>query len=86
MSGCVPLAASWAAVAADRDSYTGTRTGFLNPLLYRLFDTDQGAYFHDITGAGQAITTNGLYPVTPGYDETTGIGSPRMAALITASS
>jgi subtilase family serine protease len=86
VAGTSSSAPLWAAIAADRDSYTGTRTGLLNPLLYGLLSTDPGAYFHDITGAGQSITTNGLYPVTPGYDEATGIGTPKMAALITATS
>ncbi|MBV9448266.1 MAG: S8 family serine peptidase [Streptosporangiaceae bacterium] len=79
-SGAAPL---WAGIAADLDSYTGARVGFLNPLLYSLFNTDPGKYFHDITGVGQANQTNGLFPVTPGYDEATGIGTPKMAALIT---
>jgi subtilase family serine protease len=30
-------------------------------------------------------TDNGLFPVTPGYDEATGLGTPRMANLITMS-
>jgi hypothetical protein len=33
----------------------------------------------------KAATSNGLYPTTPGYDLATGIGSPRMTALITKS-
>jgi hypothetical protein len=31
----------------------------------------------------QAATNNGLFPTTPGYDEATGIGSPKFAAVIT---
>jgi subtilase family serine protease len=75
----------WAGIAADMDSYTGGRVGFLNPLLYALFNVDPGKYFNDITGAGQTVTTDGLYPTTPGYDEATGIGTPKVAALITQS-
>ena len=33
-------------------------------------------YFHDITGIGQTTNNNGLFPITPGYDEATGIGTP----------
>jgi hypothetical protein len=73
----------WAGIAADMDSYGGGRDGFLNPILYYLFNTNPGKYFNDITGAHQAVKTNGLYPATPGYDEATGIGTPKMAALIT---
>jgi subtilase family serine protease len=75
----------WGGIAADRDSYTGHRTGSFGPLLYQLYNLDAGRYFHDITGIGQATTNNGLFPTTPGYDLATGIGAPNMAALITAS-
>ncbi|MGD0705928.1 MAG: S53 family peptidase [Trebonia sp.] len=76
----------WAALIADRDSFTGHRSGNINPLLYTWFQIAPGAYFNDITGNGrlqQAATNNGLYPTTPGYDEATGIGSPKFAAVIT---
>jgi subtilase family serine protease len=72
----------WAGIIADRDSYQGFRTGNANPLLYLLYDLAPTAYFHDIT-ASPAASGNGLYPATPGYDLATGIGTPRMAALIT---
>jgi subtilase family serine protease len=78
----------WSALIADRDSFTGQRSGNVNPLLYSWFDTDPGKYFNDITGNGklqQAATNNGLFPTTPGYDEATGIGSPKFAAIITGS-
>jgi kumamolisin len=76
----------WSAIAADRNSYQGHRTGNFNPLLYGLFNINASGFFHDITGIGprQAVaSTNGLFPVTPGYDEATGIGTPKMGALIT---
>jgi kumamolisin len=76
----------WAALIADRVGYTGHRSGNISPLLYRWFQTDPGAYFNDITGTGrlqQAATNNGLFPTTPGYDEATGIGTPKFAAIIT---
>jgi subtilase family serine protease len=76
----------WAGLAADRDSYQGHRSGNFNPLLYLLYNADPGRYFHDITGIGQHTVNNGLYPTTPGYDLATGIGTPRMAALITGGS
>jgi subtilase family serine protease len=74
----------WSGIAADRDSFLGHRVGNLNPMLYRLLQADPSKYFHDITGAGQATTNNGNFPTTVGYDEATGIGTPRMAALIQA--
>jgi subtilase family serine protease len=73
----------WSAIIADRDSYSGHRSGNINPVLYLLFDTAPTLFFHDITGHGQTTTNNGLFPVTPGYDEATGIGTPKMKALIT---
>jgi kumamolisin len=76
----------WGALIADRDSYQGHRTGNINPLVYFWFDTDPGKYFNDVTGNGklqQAATNNGLFPTTPGYDEATGIGTPKFAAIIT---
>jgi subtilase family serine protease len=73
----------WAAIFADRDSFHGERSGNANPLLYTLFNRDPRRFFHDITGIGQTTTNNGLFPVTPGYDEATGIGTPKMAAIIT---
>jgi len=75
-----------AGIFADRDGYTGRRTGNANPFLYSLFDgSDPGRYFHDITGIGQAENNNGFFPVTPGYDMATGVGTPIMSALITGS-
>jgi subtilase family serine protease len=75
----------WSALIADRDGYTGHRSGNINPLLYSWFQIDPGAFFNDITGTGrlQQATNNGLYPTTPGYDEATGIGTPKFAAIIT---
>jgi kumamolisin len=72
----------WSGIAADRDSYQGRRTGNFNPTLYLLYQTDPTLYFHDITGVGQTTTTNGNFPTTVGYDEATGIGTPRMSPLI----
>ena len=74
----------WSAIIADRDSFLGRRSGNINPLVYQLYRTRPRAYFHDITGIGQSVTSNGLFPTRPGYDLATGIGTPDMAALITA--
>jgi subtilase family serine protease len=74
-----------AAVIADRDGYTGRRTGSANEFLYGLFNSrNPSQYFHDINGFGQTPNSNGLFPVTPGYDMATGIGSAIMAPIITA--
>jgi subtilase family serine protease len=73
----------WSAIIADRDSYQRHRSGNINPLLYLLYNVNRGRYFHDITGIGQSTNNNGLFPTVPGYDLATGIGTPKMAALIT---
>jgi kumamolisin len=73
----------WAALFTDRDAFHGHRAGAANYLLYSLFNRAYSTYFHDITGFGQPSTNNGFYPVTPFYDEATGIGTPNFAALIT---
>ncbi len=73
----------WSAVIADHDSRYHSRHWERNPLLYLLFNLDANGYFNDITGVHQATGNNGLYPTTPGYDLATGIGTPKMGALIT---
>ncbi len=76
----------WSAIIADRDGYHGHRSGNINPVLYLLFNLAPSVYFHDITGLYGTTKNNGLFPETPGYDEATGIGTPKMKALITESS
>ncbi|HET9897844.1 MAG TPA: S53 family peptidase [Streptosporangiaceae bacterium] len=75
----------WSGIAADRDSFQGFRSGNFNPLLYILYNLAPRAYFHDITGAGTSETHNGFFPTVKGYDEATGIGVPRMTAIIALS-
>ena len=72
------------AAIANRDSYTGRRTGYANQLLYSLFNSrGSGRYLHDITPTRQGPNDNGFYPVTPAFDLATGIGSPIMSSIIT---
>ncbi len=73
----------WSAVIADHDGLWHHRVGNANSLLYLLYNVDASGYFHDINGAGQTTNNNGLFPATRGFDEATGIGSPKMGALIT---
>jgi subtilase family serine protease len=75
----------FAALFTDRDAFQGHRTGNANYLLYSLYDNPftRFADFHDITGFHQPSTNNGFYPVTPFFDEATGIGTPNFAGLIT---
>jgi subtilase family serine protease len=73
----------WAAVIGDATGFNHARFGTATQTLYPLFQADYSVYFHDIAGIGQTENNNGNYPVTPGYDMATGIGTPKMAALIT---
>jgi subtilase family serine protease len=73
----------WSAILGDRAGYFRHRIGNANWLLYSLFRTNHSEYFNDITGIRQATHDNGLFPTTPGYDMATGIGTPKMKALIT---
>jgi kumamolisin len=73
----------WSGIIADRDGYQHGRTGSANPLLYVLYNLNYPGYFHDITGSGQPVRNNGLFPTTPGFDLATGIGTPRIGAIIT---
>ena len=73
----------WSAIIADHDSYWNHRIGNVNPLLYTLYNSDSDGYFNDITGIGQPSNNNGLFPTIRGYDLATGIGTPKMGALIT---
>jgi len=73
----------WSAIIADHDGLWHHRIGSANPLLYLLYNLDYHGYFNDITGIGQTTNNNGLFPTTPGYDLATGIGTPKMGALVT---
>ncbi len=75
----------WSAIIADHDSYWRRRAGNVNPLLYFLYNVNSQEFFNDITGIHQSTNNNGLFPTTPGYDMSTGIGTPKMKALITLS-
>lgn len=80
--GGTSLAApTWAAFTALMDQYLGTHhdppVGFFNPILYHLADSSVPyPAFHDITVGG-----NDFYLATPGYDMTTGLGSPNVFNL-----
>jgi len=73
----------WSAVIGDSDSLWFSRIGNANPTLYYLYKTQFHGFFHDITGIGQSTNNNGLFPTVPGYDLATGIGTPRIGAIVT---
>jgi kumamolisin len=91
LSGTSLSSPMWSAIIADHDGYWQSRIGNANPFLYRLYNADYQGFFHDITGRGPSDgdtifpSGNGFFPATPGYDLSTGIGTPKIGALITGS-
>lgn len=86
----------WASLVADRDSACATATGDFNPALYSLYSAgNYGVAFNQVTegymsapgfsaeaGTDDYTQTNGgSYPLTPGYNMVSGIGSPIATGL-----
>ncbi|MGO9956511.1 MAG: putative Ig domain-containing protein [Solirubrobacteraceae bacterium] len=96
-SAAAPLWAALTALINASDACHGTNVGFENPALYDIAGSDYADNFNDITAAnpvtGQAnndafydyasdgVDPDLLYPVGPGYDMATGLGSPIGDAL-----
>ncbi len=92
-SAAAPLWAAFTALTNVQPTCRGLSVGDLNPSLYALAGSNYGAYFRDVnapsafTGLANNDSTGtngGLYPVTAGYDLTTGLGSPLVNALAPA--
>lgn len=81
VGGTSAAAPFWAGLIALADQQGQRKLGFLNPALYALGQASAGGAspFHDVTGGG-----NLYYPATPGWDYSTGWGSPDSAALVAA--
>jgi hypothetical protein len=78
-SASTPL---WAALLADVNQGCTSTLGMVDPALYRLGAASSGA-FTDITLGNNDYTdtNNGAYPTTPGYDMSTGWGTPNGGPL-----
>ena len=63
---------------------TWSGDGSLNEALYAL-DSSGNTYFNDVTTGNNDYnaTSSGQYPASPGYDMTTGLGTPIASALAT---
>jgi kumamolisin len=77
-SGATPF---WAGLLALYEQYTTRaglgRLGFVNPMLYEIAATNEAnTVFHDIVRGG-----NLLFNATPGWDFSTGLGTPVASAL-----
>jgi len=88
-SAAAPLWAAFAALADASPACRGVSIGFANPALYEIASTAYAGNFNDITEpdpkSGQStndvfwnepLEALHLFPVTPGYDMATGLGSP----------
>jgi hypothetical protein len=80
----------WPAVgghAADRDSYLGRRIGNINPWITRCSTSIPGGSSPKSPASAPASRRRRVVACsrpTPGCDMTTGVGTPKIAALITA--
>lgn len=92
-SAAAPLWAGFTALTNVLPNCRGLSVGGLDPALYALAGADYAGYFRDITApsAFTAATSNdttgqnpGVYPVGPGYDLATGLGSPLVQNLAPA--
>ena len=68
---------TYVALQLEINQVKGTRLGWINPAIYRVFKTEgYAADFFDVTQG-----SNGRYSAKVGYDNVTGIGSPIGEAL-----
>ncbi|GAC1389179.1 MAG: hypothetical protein NVSMB38_02550 [Ktedonobacteraceae bacterium] len=78
-------APQWAGLTADFNQKAGHALGFLNPALYKLGNSgDAGKVYHDITIGNNSANGVMGYNATPGWDLTTGWGTPKAKQLADA--
>ena len=70
----------WAGIIADANQLAGHPLGFLNRRLYAI--GEESDLFHDITFGSNAFNCVSGYHDTPGWDLTTGWGTPDLAELV----
>jgi len=77
-------APQWAGITADANQFAHHALGFLNPALYRIGKNSYEAKesFHDITVGNNGTDKMIGYPATPGWDASTGWGTPKVAELV----
>ena len=83
-SASAPL---WAGVIAIANQMAGHPLGFINPGLYKLSQSSNYAQdFHDITNGNNSVNYKGVtvpgYSAVPGWDPTTGLGTPNAEKLL----
>ncbi|MCL4398551.1 MAG: hypothetical protein M1322_03845 [Candidatus Parvarchaeota archaeon] len=72
-------APSWAAIASLLNQNIHGEEGYLNSHLYSIFNSIGNLVFNSITSG-----CNGLYCADGGYNEVTGLGSPKVYQLVEA--
>jgi kumamolisin len=80
VGGTSAAAPFWAGLIALANQQGHRKLGFLDPALYAIGQAGgggAGAPYHDVTGGG-----NLYYQATPGWDYSTGWGSPDAAVLV----
>jgi subtilase family serine protease len=73
----------WAAITAIADEYSGYDLGFINTALYHLSHspTTYTEAFYDVTSGDNSWAGITGYSAGPGWDPTTGLGSPKADAV-----
>ncbi|MEV7389954.1 S53 family peptidase [Streptomyces sp. NPDC091215] len=83
-SGAAP---TWAAAIVQANAgaacQANGRVGFLNNALYKAARSSYPTNFWDVTSGNNSVYATG-YTAAAGYDEVTGLGSPKEAGLTTA--
>lgn len=81
--GTSAAAPVWAALIAIANQMAGHPLGFINPALYQL-GTSPGYLqdFHDITSGNNSIGEVVGFNALPGWDPTTGLGTPNAEKLL----
>jgi hypothetical protein len=82
--GTSAAAPTWAALVALADASpacAGRTVGFANPALYAAASSAYSTYFNDVVTGNNSYHGIGGFSAAPGYDLTTGLGSPKGAPV-----
>ena len=77
-------APQWAALAATVNAQRATSLAGANAPLYQVAGLGLGTYFRDVVSGSNGTHHDPGFTAGVGYDEVTGLGSPRAAALVPA--
>jgi subtilase family serine protease len=74
----------WAAILAIGDEKAGYSLGFINKVLYHIGQAQKyySASFHDVTKGNNSFAGVVGFSAEPGWDPTTGLGSPKAAQIV----